>query len=943
MEGKKQMDPAIQENDRTGSIAVAEPSPWIAHVVPHTHWDREWYQPFETFRARLVDVVDEVLDLLDDPAARFPCFTLDGQAIVVEDFLDVRPQRRSAIERFVRQGRLRIGPWYVLADEYLVSPEALVRNLELGHAVSREFGGSMHVAYTPDSFGHIAQLPRLVAEFGHKAVVFQRGMGDEAERLGSEFEWRSPDGHVASLAVNLVGTYSSVTALGHLDWEYQDPYDPQRAVRQARSVLFGPDAGEPAFPEWLRTAIERIPDGITAYAKTRVLLLLNGSDHLFPQRNLPDVIDTLNERIDGVRFEHSDVETYVDDLRGRDPDLEIYQGEFRSSRYHHVLSGVWSTRMPLKQRNHASETLLERYAEPLLALAAVTAGHDDADLLRTAWRKLLENHPHDSICGCSIDDVERQMNARSDAVDQLGHALSERAVMALTAADEPPELVVFDPAPRAGWTLVEHTFDAPAGTGAEHRFQDVHGSRFPSQLTVRRVAVPGRSDTQVDRVTALFALPTEGLGLTAVRLRGSGTDRAQEAGAPATATDPVTVKTGDDGHVLANRAVSVHVSRDGSIVLEDRESGRRHDLRLWLEDERDAGDSYDFSPVPGDIPIRGWTHTPADVRQHGPLRGSVRLAGALEVPARLGEDRRPSEGMVVVPFHVDVSLDAFAERVDLKVALENQAHDHRLRLVVATGVHAGEIASDGHWHLVKRPVGPPAAEHWYQRPVSTVHQRRFSAVSDGTSGLSVMAKGLPEVEARPADDGVEIAVTLLRAVGWLSRDDLVSRPQGAGPALEAPGAQCPGSHVFELAIAPFEGGFAAPRLYAEAERFHTPARAFVAGHVDPRPDLKPGTEASTRESALRSDGSLHLTAPLALTALRPREDGTTEVRIYNPTPEPVSGTLALHPIPDRVDVARLDGTRRYDQPTEGGVVSLTLEPSEVTTLVCSYLRKGGDT
>ena len=471
-----------------------------AYVVPHTHWDREWYQPFEVFRARLVDVVDGVLALLAEADQRYPRFTLDGQAVVLDDYLAVRPERRGEIERLVRAGRLRIGPWYVLADEFLVSPEALVRNLQAGRAACDALGGPMPVAYTPDSFGHVAQLPLLVDGFGLKGVVFERGVGDEGERLGTEFRWVAADGRTEVFAVHLVGTYSSATALGHLDWEYQDAYDPERAARQVRAALFGPAAGEAAFPTWLRDALERLPDGIAGYTRSGHVLLLNGSDHLFAQRNLPEALDDVRSALPEVTIKHADVEEYVDAPRPPLATLERFQGEFRSSRYHHVLSGVWSTRMPLKQANHAAETRLERYAEPLLVAAAVLHGHDDRALLDLAWRQLLLNHPHDSICGCSVDPVHRAMHARSEQVLQLGDELCRRAVAALTADVLEPTLAVYEPLPEAGWTVVHAELEVPAGQGSELTLRGEDGRPLPVQRRVARHPAPGRSDAQVDRV-----------------------------------------------------------------------------------------------------------------------------------------------------------------------------------------------------------------------------------------------------------------------------------------------------------------------------------------------------------------------------------------------------------------------------------------------------------
>lgn len=904
-----------------------------AYVVPHTHWDREWYQPFEVFRARLVDVVDTALALLQDPAGRYRRFTLDGQAVILDDYLAVRPDRRAAIAEQVLAGRMRIGPWYVLADEYLVSPESLVRNLQLGRRVCAAFGDGMPVAYTPDSFGHVAQLPLLAHGFGLKAIVFERGVGDEGERLGAEFCWQAADGRTEVLAVHLIGTYSAATALGHVDWEYQDAYDPRRAASQARAALFGPDAGEAAFPTWLRDALERLPQGLAGYARSGRVLLLNGSDHLFPQRNLPDALDHVSAAIPDVRFVHADVEEYVDAVRAPLGTLPRHRGEFCSSRYHHVLSGVWSARMPLKTANHAAETLLERYVEPLLAASWVERGHDDRPLLEHAWRSLLLNHPHDSMCGCSIDPVHREMVTRFAAVTHVGDEICRRAVAALTDDVHEPVLAVFDPLPAAGWRVARAELVVPAGQGTRVALQDEHGRPLATQRSVTRRPVAGRRDAEVDHVDLRFAFHARPLGLA--RVRWSIGDPALDA-RPTDAVDATPTAT---GWRLRNEALTVDVEHDGAVTVRDHASAREWPLRLRLEDQGDAGDEYDFSPVPGDTPrTSGPASGTAALTEAGPLRAAAAFELSLEVPAALADDRRTRTGGTVLRARVEVALEAFAEHVEVALDVDNTARDHRLRLVLATGVVSDELASDGHWHVARRAVRPPTVPHWYQAPVPTRHQRRFSAVTDGDAGLSVLVRGLPEVEALSTGAGVDLAVTLLRAVGWLSRDDLTSRPQGAGPAMPTPEAQCLGAHRFELAVCPFAGGFGAPRLHRAAERFTAPPRAFHAGPRDPRPDLKPDRPhgGATAAPAWPAWG-VALTPPLTLSACKPSELGNgIVVRIWNPAPDPVAGRLDLLRRPLAAHRVRLDEARIEAAPLHGDGIDLNVGPSEVVTLELTF-------
>ena len=178
-----------------------DPSPnrrYHGIVVSHTHWDRAWYLPFRRFRHRLVRLVDRLLDLLDENPA-YRAFTLDGQTILLDDYLKIRPDQEDRLRRLIEEERLLIGPWYTLPDLFLVSGEAILRNLQIGHDRCDEFGGGMPVGYIPDPFGHIAQMPQILCGFGLDTYIFMRGLGrKEKERLGGIFDWEAPDGSTPS-------------------------------------------------------------------------------------------------------------------------------------------------------------------------------------------------------------------------------------------------------------------------------------------------------------------------------------------------------------------------------------------------------------------------------------------------------------------------------------------------------------------------------------------------------------------------------------------------------------------------------------------------------------------------------------------------------------------------------------------------------------------------
>lgn len=905
---------------------------FTAFIVPHTHWDREWYMPFRTFQLRLADVIDAVLELLNDPGYRR--FTLDGQAIVLEDYLELRPEREAELRQRVQEGRLRIGPWYVLADEFLVSPEALIRNLMLGRRICQRFGPQLAVAYTPDSFGHIAQLPLIAQGFGLDSIIFERGLGDEGERLKSEFTWLAADGRTSVFAAHLVGTYSGATALGHVSWELTDPYDAMRAQGHLDAALHGVQSDAIAdLPGWFRASLERVPGGLVQHATGDALLLLNGSDHLFPQPNLRQILADADAAFPEIHFVQADVEEYVYAARSSAGMLEKYQGEFRGSRYQHILAGVLSARLYLKQANDSAETLLERYAEPLSAIAWAAGGSYPHAFLWQAWKLLLQNHAHDSICGCSIDSVHREMMTRFENVQQIGADLCRRAFTFLgdsrqaniQEVNEPASgrLAAFNPLPMATQAVVQAQLDLPPGSSAALVVLDGTGRILPIQMEAELMFAPGRSDVQIERVTlhALTRLPALGFANLQVMRNEPGQDRQLQN--PKAVPEGSLEATHDDAGVrIGNDFVHLSLDQAGNAILHDRQSGQAYRLHLSFEDQADAGDEYDFSPLAEDeVLFFSEPATPPVLVAAGPVLATARLEYQLVLPERLSADRLSRTGSVTLPALIELTLYAASPLLHLRVTFKNGALDHRLRLRLATGVQAHTVWAEGHFDVIERPLRPVGGEDWFQVPPPTNHQRRFVAVSDGIRGLAVFNKGLPEYESWPTEAGAEVAVTLLRSVGWLSRDDLLSRPQGAGPALETPEAQCLGEHVCELALHTFSGDWWNTDLLQQAQAFSAPPLMFSG-------------------SALNARGLFELSGPLLLSAVKRAEQrDSLIVRLVNPAPVPAEGEISFPTGITALYRTRLDETR-VEQLEEVSRFSLLLAPHSVETL--EFVLKGGE-
>jgi alpha-mannosidase len=428
---------------------------WKLIVVSHTHWDREWYLPFQRFRSQLVEAVDSLLEIMAaNPEFRY--FTLDGQTIILEDYLEVRPSREQQLRELIEEGRILVGPWYVMPDEFLVSGESLVRNLLEGRRTASRFGEVMKVGYIPDPFGHIAQMPQILRGFGIDSAVLWRGVGSELRH--NEALWESPDG--------------SSVLLEYLPRGYANA-----------AVL-------PSDPNVLMERLAHIRAELEPGATTTYLLLMNGDDHMFPQPEIPFILKQANRRLKDAELIHGTLPMMLAGVReaaeAQGVAWQTLRGELRSSERAHILAGVLSSRMNLKQRNYRCQILLERWAEPFTCFAGnlptvpgdgrsgevERMARDIPSLLRLAWRYLLMNQPHDSICGCSVDQVHQEMQNRYDWCEQVAEPIVARALglladstdteSLLPKGDGAGALVVFNPESGPRTDFVEATAQLPA-------------------------------------------------------------------------------------------------------------------------------------------------------------------------------------------------------------------------------------------------------------------------------------------------------------------------------------------------------------------------------------------------------------------------------------------------------------------------------------------------
>ncbi len=793
-------------------------------VVPHTHWDREWYRPLEHFRLMLAGVVDEVLDTLEgDP--EFTSFTLDGQAIVLEDYLELRPAHEPRLRALITAGRLEIGPSYVLPDEYLVGGEPLVRNLLIGRAVCRRFGGEPSPAgYLPDSFGHPLQLPQILAGFGITSFLFSRGLGDQVDDVGVAFDWIAPDGS-AVRALQLLGDYSNFAHIA-------DATDAEGRVRGIAE----------RFGHWL------------AQAAARDVVLCNGTDHCHIQPRMPALCAELERRLPGSRFQIARFGDFASGLRTGS--LPSFSGELVDSRLWNILRGVNSARLYLKQANEQAEQRLLA-TETFAALCALsTGGSFPADDLTFAWRELLKCQPHDSICGCSCDEVHRDMLVRYASLDRTLAMLVQRVAEESHPHASPGQIALVNTLPFARRRLVRLDGAAPT----------------------------------VIELAGFEARPLERVSVA-----------APEAAVPRA------------GNRIESERFKVQAAPDGTVTIDDLQTGRTFAGMHALEDEPDMGDLYNFCPVDG---AGVWRCTEASTRvlADGPLCWEMEIAYRGERPARIDADRGPRPETVALGVATVVRLVAGSDRIEFETTIDNAAADHRLRVVFPAGDVSPPVRAEGQFAVVRRPiVAPRPSTDWCEPPDATQHS--VGAVALGP--LALVHRGLPEYEARAGGRGAELCLTMLRCVGIISQPTgaLATRPLGAGPPTATPEGQCPGRHVLDYALRLDADALDDVALLRASQDYRAPFLVAPAG--------------------VAFDPPLGLEGDVVFSCLKGAEDGDGLIaRVFNPGPRPatarVSGAVAV----DRLALDETGGSALPAGSVEvgaGEIVTLRLRPAAAGT------------
>ncbi|MBQ0106300.1 MAG: hypothetical protein KBT47_09760 [Armatimonadetes bacterium] len=826
------------------------------HVISHTHWDREWSRTFQQFRIKLVDLIDNLLDTLDnDP--EFKIFNMDGQTIVLEDYLAIKPYNEEKIRKYVKEGRITVGPWYQLNDENLVSGESTVRSLLIGHQIAKDFGHISKVGYLPDQFGNISQMPQIFKGFGIDYSVFGRGYIIDETKDKTEFMWVGSD-------------KSEVVSTLMARW-YNN------------AQCFPNDKEE--CPEYIK---ERY-DVHKSLTDTSHLLFMNGVDHLEPQYEVGQIINKMNPGLKDCVLVHDSLENYCNEIKAeieeKNIPLKRREGELRDDM---LLAGTLSSRPFIKQKNNACEQLLEKYAEPLNTFSLICNEKYYYDFIKYAWKYLMQNHPHDSICGCSVDAVHAQMNTRFEEVKQIGESLRDRALKNITRhiKTEDNSLVVFNTLNHDRTEVVRAEINIELAKPERVQQGNIDKSKDFINFTMKDCL-----DNPVDFKilhTDIRNLPVydpHELPLTGVYRHFDVEFLAEEVPAFGYKTFSIekalysekyenSLTKGYADREINNGIVSVQVVDNNNVMITNIEK----DVCVYnaniIEDIADIGDEYRYkSPETDRIILNNNSLTEVSVIDNSPISATLCCKYDLKLPECFDyENNRRSERLVNCPVTVEYTIEKDRDVVKIKTTFENNAKDHKVRALFPTETDTDFAYAEMPFDVVKRDLQIP--DSWQEssrvQPLKT-----WFALEDDEKSVGVLSKGLQEYEILP-DASNTMALTLFRSINKISNEG------DAGNMIYTPEAWYLGTHVFEYALYLSDDRFTADTesendIVNKAHDFNAPMIAVQSDKTE---------KGKTQETATMEPINNFLAVSderIVFSALKRAEDGSGIIlRLYNP-------------------------------------------------------------
>nr|WP_263324580.1 mannosylglycerate hydrolase [Neobacillus sp. Marseille-Q6967] len=855
------------------------------HIVPHMHWDREWYFSTEESRILLVNNMEEIIDMLENNP-EYPYYVLDGQTAILEDYFAVKPENRERVKKLVQAGKLIIGPWYTQTDEMVVGGESIVRNLLYGLKDTAEFGEPMMIGYLPDSFGQSSQMPQILNGFDIKYSIFWRGTSERHGTNKTEFYWESDDG--SKVLVQLF-------PLGYAIGKYL-PEDEEKLQERINKYFTVLDRG----------------------ATTENIILPNGHDQMPIQKNIFTIMEKLRKLYPDREFFLSKYENVFAELE-KNQALPTIQGEFLDGKYMRVHRSIYSTRMDIKAANARIENKITNILEPLASIAYSLGFEYHHGLIELIWKEIMKNHAHDSIGCCCSDKVHREIMNRfflaEEKTDQLIEYYKRKITDSIDTTREEDRLTAFNLLAYERKDVVTTTVITKLNS---FTLEDAEGRSIPFEVLNKEILDPGLIDRQIvhyGNYDPFFQYT--------IQLKDS---------IPAIGYKTYFVVNAESnmGNTLVEKSAVetdyyiVSVNPNGTLKIYDKQLEKEFDQVLRLENGGDDGDEYDFSPLANETLIYS-DNVEADVKiTQNDYETQIVIQVNLEVPGDL-EKRKNNKVDRFVEVQWKVRIANQQSIIKVEAEIDNQAKDHRLRTLIPTGIASSFSVSDNQFGFIKRDVYDSAMdywkeENWDERPDSIYPMLSFVGLSDEDHGVSVLTNSTREFEI-VGENYDTIAITLFRSVGFLGKEEMLRRPgRPSGIKLPTPDSQMIGKLELDFAITTHKGTTASANVGRLAKEYTTPVVTYNKIPYNAMKLNPSGIKTPVNYSLLKeTSGSAVLS-----TLKKAEKEEQLVLRFFNPTDADVQGSFSVNRSVEQVQEGNLN-----EKPT----ASLTVENNQFTVPV----------
>ncbi|KFX55990.1 alpha-mannosidase [Clostridium botulinum] len=700
------------------------------YVVPHSHWDREWYFSIEDSNVLLSENIPYLMDVLEGDK-EFSSYTFDAQLSIVEEYLKLYPEDRERIEKLIKDKRIFVGPWYTQTDSLLVNKESIVRNLLYGTRLGDKYGNSMKIGYLPDIFGQNQYLPSILKGFDIEDSVLQRGIYTEELNGNLNFTWTSPDGEKVN-ANNIFLGYGPGKFL-----DYDDKY-----------------IEEKLFP-----MLEKL-EGLNKDSNN--ILLPAGGDQVLVRKRFPDIVKELNEKQDKYEFILSDYEEFMKDTwKNKKFENEI-NGELIACQKSRIHNTIKSQRYDIKKGNYDVENKILYILEPLATIGKSLGLKYPTPWIDTMWKLLFDVHAHDSIGGCNSDETNKEIINRIEKVDRIASDLINIIKKQITNAvskklEKDNIILIFNTKIKNSRENVKtviftntNAFEVTNLNGEKVEFSLIKSEYLSGgkQVVVtaegeKEIELPGYYRSEI--VIKNMALPAIGYKTLLI----NEVEKMQE--------DILMVQSSNH---IENEVFKVEVEA-GVISILNKANGEKSINALYFEEDEDTGDSYDFSPTEdGKVSV---------INEFEVLE--VKKSKAIQV-MKLHHKKGEREIETVI----ELRLGEEFIRVNHKI--NNTIENHRVRVVLNTGINSKSSLSDEGYSLIERSNENKYINTWREKgfaeaPVSIYALENMVSLKEEDKLYTVMAKGIKEYEVL---EDSKIALTLFRSVGLLGRDILLWRP-----------------------------------------------------------------------------------------------------------------------------------------------------------------------